>query len=106
MLGSGLPPSLVNRIQGTTGGGTTGASSGSTGQAAAPAGGTTAASSQQVRRALLSLPASGSPVPFRAAPPAHTSNWSLFSGLIIVLAIATLALSVLAFAQRRRTSGA
>jgi hypothetical protein len=110
VLGSRLPPALVNRIRGNTRGGTAGASSGATHQAATPAAGKAAATrhtrSEQARRALLSLPAPGPRAALRAPPPAHTSSWSLFSGLIIVLAIATLALSVLAFAQRRRTSGA
>jgi len=109
-LGSRLSPSLVDRNQGTSGGGKTGASTGPTRRAAAPAADTGGAARRarfkQVRRALLSLPAPGPRALFRAVPPAHTSSWSVFSGLIIVLAIATLALSLLAFTQRRRTSGA
>lgn len=56
----------------------------------------------RARRALLTLPAPSPRALFGAAAGPRSSTWSLFSGLIGVLAAATLVAAVLALVRRRR----
>src|SRR5207253_1238162 len=60
------------------------------------------AGSARTRAQLLSLPAPGPRALLAAATAARPSTWSLFSGLIILLAGVTLTGSGLALARRRR----
>jgi hypothetical protein len=110
-LVSRLPPAEVTALRGGVSVGATGASGGAGGtvthaastRESRPGG---SAVSAQARQQLLSLPAPTSRIPLAGTSAPRPSSWSLFSGLIIALAVATLAAGGLAFARRRRGGSA